>query len=336
MMNKKTLLTLIILVLAAVTYWAINKKPWGVNFKDIADFSIEDTAAIDKIFIADRDGMSTLLEKTGPQTWIINGNKLADFSKVQLLLETVKTMTVLRPVPESEHNTAVGDLATRGIKAEFYSKGGMVKTIYVGSATREENGTYMLIENSSKPYAVHIPGFFGYLTPRFISDSLIWRDRVVFNYTPDDIKSIEMIYNNANNSFTVNNENAQMPVLLNDNKQVKPITDMVYLKYFVGSFKNLSFDGYDENQSPKLIDSLLSTKPVCVINITKKDGSVQSLKLHTKAIDKHTKQVIDEATGKEIGYDTERYWAFLNNDKSLMLVQQYNFGKVIRTINDFK
>ncbi|MFA9212993.1 MAG: DUF4340 domain-containing protein [Candidatus Methylacidiphilales bacterium] len=336
MMNKKTLLTLIILAVAAIAYWAINKKPWGVNYKDIADFSIEDTAAIDKIFIADRDGMSSVLTKTGPQTWIINNNKLADFSKVQLLLETVKTMKVLRPIPESEHNSAVGDLATRGIKAEFYSKGDMVKTIYVGSATREENGTYMLIENSSKPYAVHIPGFFGYLTPRFISDSLIWRDRVVFNYAPDEIKSIEMIYNDANNSFTVNNENAQMPVLLNANKQVKPITDMVYLKYFVGSFKNLSFDGYDENQSPKLIDSLLLTKPVCVINITKKDGAIQSLKLHTKAIDKHTKQVIDEATGKEIGYDSERYWAFLNNDKSLMLVQQYNFGKVIRTINDFK
>jgi len=336
MMNKKTLFTLIILAVAAVAYWAINKKPWGVNYKDIADFSIEDTAAIDKIFIADRDGMSSVLTKTGPQTWIINNNKLADFSKVQLLLETVKNLKVLRPVPESEHNTAVGDLATKGIKVEFYSNDKIVKIIYVGSATQEENGTYMLIEKSVKPYAVHIPGFFGYLTPRFISDSLIWRDRVVFNYTPDEIKNIEMIYNDANNSFTVNNANAQIPVLLNANKQVKPITDMVYLKYFVGSFKNLSFDGYDENQNPKLIDSLLLTKPVCVINITKKNGAIQSLKLYTKAIDKHTKQLIDEATGKEIGYDTERYWAFLNNDKSLMLVQQYNFGKVIRKLDDFK
>jgi hypothetical protein len=60
MMNKKTLLTLIILVIAGVAYWAINNKPWGVNFKDIADFSIEDTAAIDKIFIADRNGMSVI------------------------------------------------------------------------------------------------------------------------------------------------------------------------------------------------------------------------------------------------------------------------------------
>lgn len=336
MMNKKTIFTLVILAMAAIAYWIINKKPWGINYKDIADFSIEDTATIDKIFIADRDGMSSVLTKTGPQTWIINNNKLADFSKIQLLLETVKTIKVLRPVPESEHNTAVGDLATKGIKVEFYSNNKIVKIIYVGSATQEENGTYMLIEKSVKPYAVHIPGFFGYLTPRFISDSLIWRDRTVFNYVPEDIKSIEFRYNVPQNSFLVNNENPQTPVLLDINKQVKPIKDIVYLKYFVGSFKSLNFDGYDENQSPKLIDSLLLTKPVCVINITKKDGAVQSLKLHTKAIDKHTKQLFDEATGKELSFDTERYWAFLNKDKSLILVQQYNFGKVIRTLNDFK
>jgi hypothetical protein len=335
-MNKKTFIVLILLVLAAISYYLINKKPWGINYKDIADFSIEDTAAIDKIFIADRDGMSTVLTKNAPQNWIINGTKLADFSKIKLLLETVKTMKVLRPIPASEHNTAVGDLAIRGIKVEFYAKNQIVKTIYVGSATQEENGTYMLIEKSVKPYAVHIPGFFGYLTPRFISDSLTWRDRMVFNTSADEIKSIEMIYNNASNSFFINNNNTQIPILLNANKQPKQITDMVFLKYFIGSFKNLNFDGYDENQSTKLIDSLLLTRPVCTLNITKNDGTVQSLKLHTKTIDKHTKQVIDEKTGQEIGFDTERYWAFLNNDKSLMLVQQYNFGKVIRTINDFK
>jgi hypothetical protein len=336
MINKKTLLTLIILVIAGVAYWAINKKPWGVNFKDIADFSIEDTAAIDKIFIADRNGLSTLLEKNGPQTWIINGNKLADFSKIQLLLETVKTMKVLRPIPENEHNTAVGDLATRGIKAEFHSKGRIVKTIYVGSATREENGTYMLIENSAKPYAVHIPGFFGFLTPRFISDSLIWRDRTVFNYNPENIKSIVFNYHEVSKSFVIDNQNMQNPILLNANNQVKPITDVPFLKYYIASFKQLNFDGYDENQNQSLIDSIKTVAPICNIVITETTGAVKQLVLYTKAIDKHTKKVIDEATGKEIGYDTERYWAFLNNDKSLMLVQQYNFGKVLKTLNDFK
>ncbi|MCF8429913.1 MAG: DUF4340 domain-containing protein [Bacteroidia bacterium] len=335
-MNKKTYLAILVLLLVAISYYLINKKPWGINYKDIADFAIADTAAIDKIFIADRNGNTVILEKKGPQTWTINNNKMADFGKIELLLSTVKNLAVLRPVPQSEHNSAVGDLATIGIKAQFYSKDETVKTLYIGSATQEQNGTYMLIEGSSKPYAVHIPGFFGYLTPRFISDSLTWRDRTVFNYQPEDIKSIEFNYENTANSFFIDNSNVQAPLIFDANKKVKTISDIKFLRFYIATFKQLYFDGYDENKSQRLNDSILKSKPICVINITNKNGSIQSLKLYTKAIDKHTKQAINEETGEYLKFDTERYWAFLNDDKSLMLIQQYNFGKIMITIDGFK
>lgn len=335
-MNKKTILTLLVLVTVGLAYWLINKKPWGVNFKDIANFSIEDTAAIDKIFIADRNGKSVILEKKAPQTWVINGNKLADYSKVELLLNTMKNVKVLRPVLENEHNTAVGDLATVGIKAQFYANNSVVKTVYVGSATQEQNGTYMLIENASKPYATHIPGFFGFLTPRFITDSLIWRDRTIFNYTPDQIKSIAIVYPNANLNFTIDNSNIQNPILIDANNQVKKVTDPLFLKFYVASYKQFSFDGYYENQNAQLIDSIYNSTPVCTINVVLTNGQTQNLKLYNKAIDKHTKQVLDESTGKPFNFDTERYWAFLNNDKSLIIAQQFNIGKLLITLNDFK
>ena len=82
-MNKKTYLAILVLLLVAISYYLINKKPWGINYKDIADFAIADTSAIDKIFIADRNGNTVILEKKGPQTWTINNNKMADFSKME-------------------------------------------------------------------------------------------------------------------------------------------------------------------------------------------------------------------------------------------------------------
>ena len=335
-MNKKTLIALVLLTIAALTYYFLNKKPLGINYKDIADFSIDDTAHIDKIFIADRQGKTIELDKIGAKNWIINKNKLADFSKVELLLYTVKNMKVLRPVPASEHNTAVGDLATLGIKAQFYINGELFKTFYVGSGTQEQNGTYMLIEGSSKPYAVHIPGFFGFLTPRFISDSLVWRDRTVFNFLPNQIKSIEVKYTNDTKGFFIDNTNLQNPQILYLNQQPKPITDKQFLKFYIASFKNLNFDGYDENQSQNLIDSVLKTNIIASLKIVDLNGKEHHLKLYNKAIDKHTKNIVDETTGKELAYDSERYWAFFNNDKSLMLVQHYNFGKVLKLIDDFK
>jgi hypothetical protein len=141
---------------------------------------------------------------------------------------------------------------------------------------------------------------------------------------------------NAANSFFIDNSNLQTPLIFDANKKVKTITDLQFLRFYIATFKQLYFDEYDENQSPKLIDSLTQNKAICTINITNNNGAIQSLKLYTKAIDKHTKQAINEETGEYLKADPERYWAFLNNDKSLMLIQQYNFGKVMITINGFK
>ena len=334
-MNKKTLIGIVILIIVAITYYVINKKPWGINYKDIANFAIEDTAAIDKIFIADRNGKTITLTKQGNGYWIINSNKRADNSKIKLLLYTMKALTVLRPVGENEHNTAVGNLATVGIKAVFYTKDNVVKTIYVGTATQEQNGTYMLIEGSNKTYVTHNPGFFGYLTPRFISDSLVWRDRTIFNYTPEQIKRIELRYSD-NTGYIIDNSNVQTPQIFNLNNEARNITDMQFLKYYIGSFKQLNFDGYDENQNQRIIDSLSSQKAYCIVKVTESSGQENTLTLYNKPIDKHTKQLSDEITGELFKVDKERYWAFANNDKSIMLVQQFNFGKVMRKLEDFK
>lgn len=334
-MNKKFWILILVLVAVGIAYYVLNKKPWGINYKDIADFTIEDTTSIDKIFIADRDGRNVILTKKENGYWLVNNNKQADNSKIDLLLSTMKAIKVLRPVSENEHNTAIGNLATEGIKAEFYSKNNNVKTVYIGSSTPEQNGTYMLIEGSAKAYATHVPGFFGFLTPRFISDSLVWRDRTVFNYTPEQIKKIELSYGNGN-GFIVDNTDNNAPKVLSLNNTPKAVSDVQFVKYYVGSFKQLNFDGYDENQNKHVIDSLHGQQPFCTIKVTDNNNRENSLTLYTKPIDKHTKQLYDEVTDRAFTSDQERYWAFTNNDQSLMLVQQFNFGRVLKQLSDFK
>ncbi len=334
-MNKKILISILVLVAVGIIYYVVNKKPWGINYKDIADFAIEDTSSIDKIFIVGRDGRNVTLTKKENGYWLVNNNKRADNSKLELLLSTMKAIKVLRPVSKNEHNTAIGNLATEGIKAEFYSKNNAVKTVYIGSYTAEQNGTYMLIEGSSKAYATHVPGFFGFLTPRFISDSLVWRDRTVFNYTPEQIKKIEINYGNGN-GFIVDNTESNAPKVFTLNNTPKAVTDIQFIKYYVGSFKQLNFDGYDENQSKHVIDSLHQQQAFCTITVTDNNNQLNSLTLYNKPIDKHTKQLYDEVTNKAFTSDQERYWAFTNSDKSLMLVQQFNFGRVLKQLSDFK
>jgi len=51
----------------------------------------------------------------------------------------------------------------------------------------------------------YLPGTLGYLTPRFNTDGELWRTRMLFNYKPEEIKTLSVEYHSATqNSFTIN------------------------------------------------------------------------------------------------------------------------------------
>jgi hypothetical protein len=56
--------------------------------------------------------------------------------------------------------------------------------------------------------------------------------------------------------------------------------------------------------------------------------------LHYKAVGDHTKTLYGE-DGKLLPYDTEKYYGFINDEKDVVYVQEYNFGKVLKKLSDF-
>jgi hypothetical protein len=64
-------------------------------------------------------------------------------------------------------------MASKSTKIEIYSKGEKVKQYYVGHATQDNTGTYMLLtntetdENYEEPFVTHIPGFEGFIYSLF-------------------------------------------------------------------------------------------------------------------------------------------------------------------------
>jgi hypothetical protein len=75
-------------------------------------------------------------------------------------------------------------------------------------------------------------------------------------------------------------------------------------------------------------------KPYCIISLVKKDGESIKLQLHYKAVGDHTKTLYGE-DGKLLPYDTEKYYGFINDEKDVVYVQEYNFGKVLKKLSDF-
>ena len=199
-MKKTSLLIIVILsILAGISIYLFKTKNGKTTLdKEASNFKYKDTAQVDKIFIADKDGKSLMLERL-KGTWTVNNTYKARPDIMETLLKTIATVEVKSPVSKLSKENVIKVMASKSIKVEIYSKGNKVKQFYVGHTTQDHLGTYMLLtnietdENYSEPFVTHIPGFEGFLNTRFITDELDWRDRLVMNIRPPKIKFINCL-----------------------------------------------------------------------------------------------------------------------------------------------
>ena len=299
---------------------------------ELRDFAVEDTASITKIFLADKNNKTiTLVRKDG--FWTVNNVFAARKDLVDVLLKTICRLNVKAPVSKSTHNTIVKALATSSVKVEIYQKEKLVKTFYVGGATPDNLGTYMLLEGSAAPFIMDIPGFFGYLTSRFTTDLNDWRDHSVFRYNFADIENVEVKFPTApTQSFRASNlsNNHFRLESLTDGKQILHF-DTIAVKEFLGSFKRLNFESFITDVSQKRRDSILNSTPIAIITVTDKTGTKNTAKFFYKP-NFPKKQNQD---GELFPYDPDRMYAFVNQDKDLVNAQYFVFDPVIKELASF-
>lgn len=322
----------LVAVLAAI-YFVFVRKPWTTLKTELKDFAIKDTASVTKFFLADKRGHSVTVEKSEQGIWMVDNTYKADMTKVNLLLATMHDVTVRNPISEKEFNTVIATLATEGIKAEFYSGDKNIKTIYVGPGSADQSGTFMMIEGSAAPFVTHIDGFIGYLTPRFYTLQIKWKSKEVFNIPESEIAKVTVTYpQHPDQSFEVTNGATIDVKDVLHNTSVT--TDAKFARFYLASFTNLFFEGYDEELSGKSADSIHQMVPYCIITLDRKGGERTKLQLHYKAVGDHTKTLYGE-DGKLLPYDTEKYYGFINDERDVVYVQEYNFGKVLKKLSDF-
>lgn len=264
------------LIVAAIAVYMFSKS--STIKKELRDFAVPDTAQVDRIFMVDKLNQSVLLERAG-SVWIVNGKYTARKDAVYVLLKTIARLDVKSPVPKSMMNTVISQMATRSVKTEVYKNGKLVKTFYVGGPTSDHQGTFMMLENSSVPFIMHIPGFFGYLTTRFFVEELMWRDQAIFRCPFKQLKEVSVEYPaEPAKSFRVINEGTNTFSVLNGSQQMK-MTDTVKTKEYLGRFALVNFESIISNFPQHRADSLNATLPFAIIEITDVLGLKSKLKL---------------------------------------------------------
>jgi hypothetical protein len=333
MKKNRTLFFLILLfVLAGLSVWIYlsRKGMVGVRDDDDREFAYKDTAAITGIFMADKDGQQAHV-KRGPKGWTVNEKYLCRSEAILNLLEVIKNLEVKMPVPKEARPHVLKFMSANAIKVEIYKGEELVKQYYVGHETHDGEGSYMLLTNESTgknfadPYVCFIPGFTGYLQPRFIVNENDWRDRVVMNFIPPDMKSITVTHSGLpDSSFTIELLNTTTFRLV-DGKGSAVRFDEAKMRQYLMYFRNVSYEALVTGKNPKLQDSLAAAGPFSSILIATNDFNQHEFRFYRKKFEGQ----MNPELGVKFAHDPDRMFMSFAGGREWAFVQYFVFGKLL-------
>lgn len=334
-MNKSTrnlaLVVVLAGIIAAIAY--VNRSKGDIAKVPLANFAVEDTAAVDRIFIVDANQQSVTLERDpNSRYWDLNKDFKARKDAIDLLLKTFKRIRVKSPVPATARENVIRLLAGAGKKVEIYQGGEKpVKTYIVGNATQDHTGTYMLLETaedgrSTEPFITYMEGFTGFLSTRFFTEFDEWRYTGIFDYPKLDFKKVELRHHRLPQaSFSIAYEGGNDIQLFDFQGREVPQFDTLAVKDYLLMFKKAHIETYKSYLTPVQEDSLLKTQPAYTLSVTEQDGSENALQLYFK---KPVKDIFDE-NGNLEPYDMARMYAGYKGEVGL--AQLFVFEPMIRT-----
>lgn len=282
-MNRRLVLTIVLLLLGATAFWLYRTNRPTTLARPLSDFVVEDTARVDRIFIADKQGRSIDLRRT-PQGWTVNGRFMARQHEVGVLLRTFKRVEVRTPVPKSAEATVLKVMGAAAKKVEIYQGGRKpAKTWIVGHGTKDHFGTYMLLENeegrSSVPFVVGMTGFTGILNTRFHTELDIWRDNPVYRYKDlHQLAAVEVEQpERAANRYRVEHLDDGRVRLLDAGGRELPM-DTVFVQGLLLPFQEFNYEYIERSLKPASRDSLLATAPNFILRTTERNGATATAK----------------------------------------------------------
>lgn len=338
-MKRGTLfILLLLLALGAVAIYLLRSgKGTSSIEKADRDFLIKDTAKITRVFLADKEGNSAEITRT-KDGWFVNNKFRCRSEAIVNLFEAIRLMEVKMPVPRSAKENVIRFMSSNAVKVEIYSEDEKLKQYYIGHEPADSEGSYMILskddeENYPDPYVVFIPGFKGYLQPRFITRENEWRDRLVLNFTPPQLKEIRVRYFDQakDSSFTITFEDQSHFKLKNASGAEMPY-DMGKMRQYLIYFQNISYESLITAKSSRLLDSLGRTAPFANIEVQTKDQTTHTYRFFRKA---YTGEVNPEL-GVKFPYDPDRLFLNFDRNKEWALIQYFVFGKLLITYAYFQ
>lgn len=341
-MKKNRNILIVVVLLAVIAVILLLTRSESTFKRAISNFAIDDTAHVTRIFMSDKNNNSVTLDRITPGKWMVDQQFPASKFNVEMLLQTMMDLEVKNPVAIAARDNVIRELAVNSVKVEIYQQVyrinvfgiklfphvKLTKVYYVGGATASNQGTFMLMEDSSVPFVTYLPGLRGFVSPRYSPIVKYWRDYNVFKTTIPEIEKVRVeIPENPDLSFEViNNHNNTYTFLSLSDNQVIPDYDTLRMLNFLSGFRNLNYEALLNDLDRFKLDSIVNSTPFIVVTLTDTAGVTKSMRtFHKKGPDGQT-----DPEGNPLPYDLDRLYALVNDNKDFVLIQYFSFSKILR------
>jgi len=344
-MKKRKQRNIIIIVLLAVMIGLmiiIIKNKNNSTLKQI--FTVNDTETITKIYLADKTGNKLTIKKITDSVWTLNDSDTANYSMVNMLLTTLKDMRIREPIPKPAHKNIMTAIATQRTEVQIYQeryaidfwfihlfkKERLTKTIYVGTETQDNMGTYMLLKGTNNPYVLYIPHFRGYLVTRFLPYIDLWKSHNVFRYKPQDIASLKIeLPNREYESFELYQKDSTFNFkILKTGEDLKDF-DTMKVAALLSSFVELNYESLAKNITNMERDTVFAYQPLFKITVKDMKGKSRCLRTYAKLYNPDTWVLESDKDNFYEIMDNDRMYAIADGIKDTLILQFFVMDNIL-------
>jgi hypothetical protein len=333
-MQKNLILVIILVVLSAGAYFLYQKSKVSgkmSSLKEEREFTVESPELINKIVLKRVNQQPIVFEKTGKNSWQINGKYKADEVVVGYMVQVLTQARMKSIPPKNSLKYIHKAIKNRGVGVEVYGKNDeLLKKFAIGSDLQSGDGTYMVMDGFDQAYAMELPALGGGLRSRFEQPLDKYRDRYIYREPAASIRSIKVEYHNDKvNSYFIEKKGGLYEVSPVDNAIVKnsKLPDQNKIKTYIGFFEELGAEVLYNDYEKK--DSVLSLQPFCTITLVNESNEVKKYNYWDYY------KIVDSAAARERSADAIHIGRFFVYTGDFYTVQTQVFGKIFASYPAF-
>lgn len=262
----------------AKTYTAENRTA------DLPKLEIteEQTKAVDKITLDKPPGdagkgSAITLEKQG-EKWVVTAPVKAEANQtnVSSLLTNLKQLKITEAIdPSAGAYAKFGVADDKALHAVFYKGGEKIADMWFG----DSGGRGQMTRLSGRDGVYAVKGYSSFLYDREVKD---WRDRGLFKFEEDKVKSVEITNENGTFKFAKDKDKWTAKAKGPKDPAAKDLDrfDEAKLKQAIGAYKALNADNFGSDKKPADVGL---EKPTATITFTLADGAKKTLHVGSTA-----------------------------------------------------